>query len=54
MPIMDAFWGDRYGQVKDAFGFTWSIGQHIEDVPVEEVAKRAEAFFKSMGCGPPE
>ena len=25
-PIADQFWGDRYGQVKDPFGFTWSIG----------------------------
>jgi PhnB protein len=26
MPIADQFWGDRYGQVTDPFGFTWSIG----------------------------
>lgn len=26
MPIADGFWGDRYGQVKDPFGHTWSIG----------------------------
>ena len=25
-PIDDQFWGDRYGQVNDPFGFTWSIG----------------------------
>ena len=25
-PIGDQFWGDRYGQVKDPYGFTWSIG----------------------------
>jgi PhnB protein len=25
-PIGDQFWGDRYGQVTDPFGFTWSIG----------------------------
>ena len=24
--LADQFWGDRYGQVKDPFGFTWSIG----------------------------
>jgi PhnB protein len=24
--MADQFWGDRYGQVKDPFGFTWSIG----------------------------
>ena len=26
MPIDDQFWGDRYGQVRDPFGHTWSIG----------------------------
>lgn len=25
-PMADQFWGDRYGQVTDPFGFTWSIG----------------------------
>jgi PhnB protein len=25
MPPEDMFWGDRYGQVKDPFGHTWSI-----------------------------
>ena len=25
-PLKDQFWGDRYGQVKDPFGYTWSIG----------------------------
>ncbi|MEQ1726560.1 MAG: VOC family protein [Sphingopyxis sp.] len=28
-PIDDQFWGDRYGQVDDPFGFTWSIGSPI-------------------------
>ena len=26
MPLADQFWGDRYGQVEDPFGFRWSIG----------------------------
>lgn len=26
MPLDDQFWGDRYGQISDPFGFTWSIG----------------------------
>ena len=26
VPLADQFWGDRYGQVKDAFGHCWSIG----------------------------
>ena len=28
-PLGDQFWGDRYGQVKDPFGFIWSIGAPI-------------------------
>ena len=26
MPIADQFWGDRYGQLRDPFGHSWSIG----------------------------
>lgn len=26
MPLDDQFWGDRYGQVRDPFGHSWSIG----------------------------
>lgn len=25
-PLEDQFWGDRYGQLRDPFGHTWSIG----------------------------
>jgi PhnB protein len=28
-PLEDQFWGDRYGQLKDPFGHTWSIGAAI-------------------------
>lgn len=26
MKLEDQFWGDRYGQLRDPFGYTWSIG----------------------------
>lgn len=26
MPLDDQFWGDRYGQLRDPFGHSWSIG----------------------------
>lgn len=29
-PLEDQFWGDRYGQLKDPFGHTWSIGATIK------------------------
>ncbi len=29
-PLADQFWGDRYGQLRDPFGHTWSIGAPIK------------------------
>lgn len=29
-PLEDQFWGDRYGQLRDPFGHTWSIGSPIK------------------------
>jgi PhnB protein len=49
MPIEDMFWGDRFGQITDPFGHIWQIATHVEDVPPEEIAKRAEAAMASMG-----
>lgn len=39
-PMADQFWGDRYGQVKDPFGFTWAIATHTEDLTQEEMKQR--------------
>jgi len=36
MPPIDAFWGDRYGQVRDPFGHAWSFTH-----PLSEEAKKA-------------
>jgi PhnB protein len=52
MPLMDMFWGDRYGQVTDPFGHTWSIATHTEDVSPEEMARRAETAMSSMAAPP--
>ena len=30
MPLQDMFWGDRYGQVIDPFGFRWSIAHPLK------------------------
>lgn len=50
-PLMDAFWGDRYGKVKDPFGIQWGIATHKEDLSPEEMAERAAKFFASMADG---
>lgn len=40
----DMFYGDRNAGVRDPFGNQWWIGTHIEDVPPDEVARRAQAL----------
>ena len=30
LPLENQFWGDRYGQLEDPFGFTWSIGGPVK------------------------
>ena len=43
-PVEDQFYGDRAGQFEDPFGHRWSVATHVEDVPPDEMAKRAAAM----------
>jgi len=49
MPVMDAFWGDRYGRITDPFGHEWSLATHKQDLTPEQIAQGAEAFFAAIG-----
>ena len=40
-PVEDQFYGDRLGQFEDPFGHRWSVATHVEDVPPDEMARRA-------------
>lgn len=42
-PVQDHFYGDRSGQFEDPFGHRWYVASHVEDVPPEEMEKRAAA-----------
>jgi PhnB protein len=42
-PVADQFYGDRIGGVADPFGHSWFIATHKEDVPQEELERRAAA-----------
>lgn len=46
MEPADQFYGDRNAGIKDPAGNMWWIGTHIEDVPPEEIEKRAAAAGK--------
>ena len=43
MEPKDQFYGDRTAGVKDAFGNVWWLATHVEDVPPDEMKRRAEA-----------
>jgi PhnB protein len=48
-PVEDKFYGDRAGQFEDPWGHRWNVMTHVEDVPPDEMEKRAAAF--SAGAG---
>jgi PhnB protein len=47
-PVENQFYGDRAGQFEDPWGHRWSVSTHVEDVPPDEMAKRAQ---EAMGGG---
>ena len=48
-PVATQFYGDRSGSLEDPFGHQWHFATHVEDVPPDEMAKRAEVFMKQQG-----
>ncbi len=46
--VEDQFYGDRSGQFEDPFGHRWNVSSHVEDVPPDEMERRAAA---AMGGG---
>jgi len=48
MPVMDQFWGDRYGVVIDPFGHRWSLATHTRDMSPEEMQQEQEKAFAKM------
>jgi PhnB protein len=40
-PVENKFYGDRLGSFEDPFGHHWHVATHVEDVPPEEMSKRA-------------
>jgi PhnB protein len=42
-PMADQFWGDRYGQVTDPFGFIWSIAAPVKQEQQQSAEQPATA-----------
>ena len=53
MPLDNQFWGERYGQLTDPFGHTWSMSEQVKMSKAEkdEKEKQAMAMF-SQGQHP--
>jgi len=48
MPIIDVFWGDRYGIVMDKYGHSWAIATHKIDLTSDGLRKAAEDYFANL------
>jgi uncharacterized glyoxalase superfamily protein PhnB len=48
MPVMDQFWGDRYGKLKDPFGHKWSIATHVKDMSADEMKRSMDDAMSKM------
>jgi PhnB protein len=49
-PVADQFYGDRSGRIADPFGHIWIVATHKEDVSVDEMRRRAEAWMQQQGA----
>lgn len=55
MQLEDMFWGERYGQLTDPFGYAWSVSMRIPMSPREMERRRQDAmkmFETSQHPGP--
>jgi len=50
MPLNDQFWGDRYGQVRDPFGFNWALAARKEELTPAEMEERQKKAFSGGGA----
>lgn len=50
-PVEMQFYGDRAGQFEDPFGHRWSVATHVEDVPPDEMQRRAAEMEQRMSEG---
>lgn len=50
MQLDDMFWGERYGQLTDPFGYAWSLSMRIQ-MPSEEMERKRQEAMKMFDQG---
>jgi PhnB protein len=48
-PVEDQFYGERSGQFRDPFGYTWSISTRQETLSTEEMQRRLDEMARKPG-----
>lgn len=48
-PLELQFYGDKGGRLRDPFGHTWGLAEHVEDVSDDEMERRMAAFYDDNG-----
>lgn len=51
MPLMNAFWGDRTGQLVDPYGHIWSFATRKRNLSQKEVQKAQQEWLAEIGKG---
>jgi uncharacterized glyoxalase superfamily protein PhnB len=46
IPVAEAFYGDRYGQLVDPFGHVWALATVVETLTAREVDQRAAEVLR--------
>lgn len=49
-PVVDQFYGDRSGMLRDPFGHVWTIATHTEDLTPEQIGERMAAMGGQPGA----
>ena len=51
--IADMFWGERYGTVRDPFGYEWALATLVEVLSPAEIRQRAQRILdRALNLGP--
>ena len=48
MPLMEGFWGDRFGSIEDPFGHVWGIATRKKDMTPDEIKQAGQEALKNM------
>ncbi|MGZ5007553.1 MAG: VOC family protein [Methylobacter sp.] len=49
-PVLNQFYGDRTGTLKDPYGHIWFLATRKEDIAPEEISRRAAALFQHIAA----